>query len=411
MAKLALYGGKRVLSKERNLKSTWREMSLERALSEYTGAKYVKCVSSGTGALVSALVAAGVGAGDEVITVAYTWVATVSSIFHVNAIPVFVDIDPETFCIDPNQVKQKMTPATKAILAVDLYGHPAPIPELLEIGRQCGVVVIEDACQASSAKIHGSRVGSIADITAFSWAGKPIHSVHDAGGAYCTNTRDYYERGMLAGQHPFMIFDECSLDETRNLWSMGGLGNNYRPVGLDALENLIDADVRTKARRKNCEFLSAELVKIPWITTPTVRCGYEHAFHFFACRWNEMQSGVTRDKFCEALAAEGLEVWAYVDMIRDFSRPVGDRPPPAGPMHLRTAFKQKNFYGGGCPFNCVMNKNIQDYGMGSLPISEICCKEEFCVPQQLLSPPCDEEDMRLILKVITKVIENLDELR
>jgi len=150
-------------------------------------------VSSGTAALISGLLAAGCGPGDEVLTVAYTWVATAGAILRVNAAPVFADIDPKTFTMDVEDAKRKLTPQTKAILPVDFYGHPAPIPELMELAEKHGIVVIEDACQASTAEIEGVKVGNIAHFTALSRSGKPIYS-SSGGGAYLTKPQSWVEK-------------------------------------------------------------------------------------------------------------------------------------------------------------------------------------------------------------------------
>lgn len=400
MSKLAIRGGSPLLNKNKKLKASWRYMTLDRALAEYVGATYSQSVASGTAALVSALVGVGVGLGDEVITTPYTWVATVSSILHLGAIPVFADISKDTFCIDVESVRERITPRTKAILAVDIYGHPAPIRELLQIGKVSGVPIVEDACQAITASINGSKLGGIADITAFSWAGKPIHSRYDCGGAYTTNNETYFQRALLAGQHPFYIIENCHLPEAEQVWSMGGLGYNYRPTSNDAIENLWDADVRAQARRKNAHILTSALAEIPWITPPTEQDGCQHTFHFYTSLWDETSSGVTRSSFCEALAAEGLEVWAYIDMIRDFTILEKDRPRPAGPIHLRQRM---------CTDKSA--SHFTGYELGSLPVSESCASMEFCLPQQLLDPPCDIDDMKTILDVIYKVVENIDELR
>lgn len=285
MSNLALFGGPKTISDEHPLKSSWAQMSLDRALCEYTGAKYVRCVSSGTAALISSLFAAGCGPGDEVLTVAYTWVSTVGAILRVNAVPVFADIDPRTFTMDVEDAKRKITPQTKAILPVDFYGHPAPIPELMELAQAYGIVVVEDACQASTAEINGVKVGNIAHITAFSWSGKPIYS-SSGGGAFLTNDRMLFERALLAGQHPTVIAGLATEPDVLRYASMGGTGDNMRSVGLDAMAQLMDAEVRTNARIHNCDYLTEHLSKIPGITPPYVRPGYKHVYHYYNCLWD-----------------------------------------------------------------------------------------------------------------------------
>ena len=410
MGKLALFGGPKTLGEGRDLRSSWAGISLEAALCEYTGARYARCVGSGTAALISGLYAAGCGPGDEVLTVAYTWVATVGAVLRVNAVPIFADIDPQTFTMDVQDARRKITPRTKAILPVDFYGHPAPIPELMALAEEHGLVVVEDACQASTAEISGRKVGNIAHFTAFSWSGKPIYS-GSGGGAYLTNDRTLYERALLAGQHPTVIQGLATDPDVLRYASMGGTGDNLRAVGLDAMAQLMDADVRTDARICNCDYLSQQLAAIPGITPPHVRPGYKHVYHYYTCLWDPDTYGVTRDRFCQALNAEGVFAVAYVNDANYRFAPESKPLEAGGPIHLRTIFQERNLYGRGCPFLCPHVENPPVYRRGDLPISEAMAEREFCIVQPYLSPPNDERDMQLIVEAIAKVVEHIDELR
>jgi len=411
MSKLALFGGPKALGDAEQLKSSWRQKSMEEGLCEYTGAKYAKCVSSGTAALASGLFAAGVGPGDEVITVAYTWVASAGAILRNNAVPIFADIDPQTLCMDAEDARRKITPQTKAILPVDFYGHPAPIPELMELAEEHGIVVIEDACQAATAEINGVKVGNIAHLTAFSWSGKPIYAP-EGGGAYLTNDRELFERGLLAGQHPTVIQGLATDPEVLKHASMGGTGDRMNPVGATAaIQQLLDADARTNARIRNCEYLTAKISDIPGITSPYVRPGYKHAYHYYTCLWDPDEYGVSRDRFCQALNAEGVYAIAYVMDANYRFAPESEPIQAGGPLHLRTMFRERNLYGKGCPFLCPHVKNPPVYKAGDLPVSEEMAGREFCLSQPDLSPPCDEKDMQLIVDAITKIIDNIDELK
>ena len=410
---LALFGGAKTIDGERRaLRSSWRQKGMERALSEYTGAEYVRCVSSGTAAIVSSLIAADVGPGDEVLTVSYTWVATVGAILRVNAIPVFVDIDAQTFCMDAEDARRKVTPRTKAILPVDFYGHPAPIPELMELAKEHGLTVIEDACQASTSEINGRKVGSIAHMTAFSWSGKPIYS-SGGGGAYLTSDRALYERALLAGQHPTVIAGLATDPDVLRHASMGGTGDNLRAVGVaDALNQLLDADVRTNARVANCDCLTDRLRAVPGITPPHVRPGYKHAYHYYTCLWDPEMHGVSRDRFCEALNAEGVYAVAYIKDANYRFAPESKPIQAGGPIHLRTMFQERGRREPGTwSFRYPYIDELPVYSKGDLPVSEGMAEREFCLGQPDLSPPCDERDMQLIVDAIAKVVGNIDELR
>ncbi|MDP6114173.1 MAG: DegT/DnrJ/EryC1/StrS family aminotransferase [Planctomycetota bacterium] len=410
MSKLALLGGPKTLGDGRDLRSSWVRKKLADALCEYTGAKHAQCVSSGTAALISSLYAAGCGPGDEVLTVSYTWVATPGAVLRVNAVPIFADIDPKTLTMDVEDARRKITPQTKAILPVDFYGHPAPIPELMELAEEHGILVIEDACQASTSEINGVKVGNIAHMTAFSWAGKPIYS-SAGGGAYLTNDQKLYERALLAGQHPTVIAGVAKDPEVLKYASMGGIGDNTRAVGQDALAQLMDADVRTDARIRNCDFLSEKLSEIPGITPPYVRPGFKHVYHYYTGLWDPEVHGVSRDRFCEALNAEGVYAVAYLKDANYQFAPESKPIQAGGPTHLRTIFQERNVFGKGCPFLCPHVENPPVYRKGDLPVSEAMAEREFCLGQQHLSPPCDERDMQLIVDAMKKIVDNIDDLK
>lgn len=163
----------------------------EKEFATYCGANECIALNSGTSALHLALLAAGVGRGDEVITVPFTFVASVAAVVYAGARPVLVDIDPRSFTIDPAAIEAVITSRTKAILPVHLYGQPADIDPIVEIARRYKVVVIEDAAQAHGAKYKGRPVGSIGDITCFSFYPTKNLGAYGEGGAVTTNSADY----------------------------------------------------------------------------------------------------------------------------------------------------------------------------------------------------------------------------
>ena len=165
--------------------------AFEAQFASYCQASYAMGVNTGTSALHLALLAAGIGHGDEVITTPFTFIATVSAIDYTGAKPVFVDIDPASFTIDPQQIEAAITPRTKAILPVHLYGQPADMDAIMAIARKHGLLVIEDAAQAHGAEYHGKRVGSIGDLGCFSfYPGKNL-GAYGEGGAVTTNNPEF----------------------------------------------------------------------------------------------------------------------------------------------------------------------------------------------------------------------------
>lgn len=171
--------------------------AFEQEISEYLGTKHAVTLNSGTDALHLALRALDIGKGDEVITVAFTFVATTEAIGIVGATPVFVDIDPETFNIDADEIESKITPRTKAIIPVHLYGQPCDMDKIMDIAKRHNLFVIEDACQAIGAKYKGKKVGTFGDIGCFSfYPTKNLGTMGD-GGLAVTNS-EYLKNRMVA---------------------------------------------------------------------------------------------------------------------------------------------------------------------------------------------------------------------
>ena len=167
----------------------------EEEFAKYCGARDAVAVNTGTSALHLALLAAGVGPGDEVITVAHTFVATVAAILYAGAVPVLVDIDPETYAIDVERIEAAVTPRTRAVIPVHLYGHPADLDGIYDVARRHGLTVIEDAAQAHGARYRGKRVGERGDLTCFSFY--PSKNLGAAGeGGAVTSNRDDFTRNL-----------------------------------------------------------------------------------------------------------------------------------------------------------------------------------------------------------------------
>jgi dTDP-4-amino-4,6-dideoxygalactose transaminase len=253
----------------------------EREFAAYSGASEGIAVNTGTSALHLALIAAGVRAGDEVITVPFTFVATVAAIGYIGAKAVFVDIDPKTFTIDPAQIEQAITSRTKAIVPVHLYGQPADMDPIVAIARRHGLVVIEDACQAHGAAYKGRPVGSLGDAAAFSfYPGK--------------NLGAYGEGGMVVSS------SESFAREVRMLRDWGSekkyhhvlRGFNYRMEGLQGAMlrvKLRHLERWTEARRAHARDY-AQLLVDAGVGIPAEADFARHVFHVYAVRAADRQS-------------------------------------------------------------------------------------------------------------------------
>jgi len=196
----------------------------EREFAKYCGVKYGVATANGTVALHLALKALGIGKGDEVIVPTLTFVATANAVTYCGAKPVFVDSHPEYWCIDPEKIEEKITPRTKAIILVHLYGHPCDMDKIMEIARNYSLYVIEDAAEAHGAEYKGKKVGSFGDISCFSFYGNKIITTGE-GGMCLTNNEELAERMRNLRDH--------AMSKNRRYWHET-IGFNYRMTNLQA---------------------------------------------------------------------------------------------------------------------------------------------------------------------------------
>jgi dTDP-4-amino-4,6-dideoxygalactose transaminase len=292
--------------------------AFEREFAAYCQAADCVALNSGTSALHLALLAAGVGPGDEVITVPFTFVATVSTIVYTGATPVFVDIDPVHFTMDVGGIEALITPRTKAIVPVHLYGQPADMDPILDIARRRRLVVIEDAAQAHGAEYHGRRCGSIGDIAAFSfYPGKNLGAYGEGGAVVTSNTE--YARMMRVlrdwGQekkyeHRYKGFN----------YRMDGIQGAILRVKLRRLEGW------TEARRSRAALYDG-LLAGAGVQTPTVRSGVRHVYHVYTIRTAE------RERYRRLLAERGIHTGVHYPI----------------PVHLQPAHADLGYHAGDFP--------------------------------------------------------------
>ncbi len=246
----------------------------ERAFADYIGTKYAVAVNSGTAALHIALMASGIGQGDEVITTPFSFIATANCCLYCGAIPIFVDIDGKTFNIDPHLVEKRITEKTKAIIIVHLYGQPCDMNEITTICKRHNLMLIEDACQAHGAEYGGHRVGSFG-IGCFSFYPTKNMTTGE-GGIITTNNEDTAQKARMMRQHG---------QSQRYVHDI--LGYNFRmtdiaaAIGLCQLKNL---DIANEKRRENAVYLSEMIGRIKGLIPPYVAENRKHVFHQFTVR-------------------------------------------------------------------------------------------------------------------------------
>ena len=305
--------------------------TFERDFASYVRASHAIAVNSGTSALHLALLAAGIGPGDEVVTVPFTFVATTAAIGMAGARATYCDIDPRSFTMDPAKLAAAIGPKTKAVMPVHLYGQAADMDPILEIARARGLVVIEDACQAHGAEYKGRRVGTLGDLGCFSfYPGKNL-GAYGEGGAVVTDRDDFAEKVRL-------LRDWGSPEKYKHVLR----GYNYRMEGMQGAilrVKLAHLDDWNRARRNRAERYAAVLPEgvglpqvMPWATA--------HVFHVYAVRTARRAELITR------LRERGVQTGIHYPI----------------PVHLQPAYADPEF------------------GEGSFPHSETAAREVLSLP-------------------------------
>ena len=283
-----------------------RVRALEAAWAAYFGVKHAVSFNSLTSGLWAAMGAARIGPGDEVIVSPFTMVASATCPLPWGGIPVFADIDPHTYCLDPASVEARITPRTRAIVLVHLFGYPADVDAILAIARRHRLIVIEDCAQAPGAKYKGRHVGGFGHIGGFSLNyHKTIHS--GEGGVMVTNDDDLALRLQLIRNHGEACVAGLGVADIANT-----LGGNFRMTELEAAvagEQLKKLEWLTEARVALARDLDAKIAGIPGITAQQLRHdGDRHVYYFYAMDYDEEACGLPLDLFVRAVRAEGVEL-------------------------------------------------------------------------------------------------------
>jgi dTDP-4-amino-4,6-dideoxygalactose transaminase len=333
--------------------------TFEHEFAAYCGTSECIALNSGTSALHLALLAAGVGPGDEVITVPFTFVASVAAVLYAGARPVMVDIDPRSFTLDPAAIEAAITPRTRAILPVHLYGQPADMDPIMDVARRHKLVVIEDAAQAHGAKYKGRPVGSIGDIACFSFYPTKNLGAYGEGGAVTTSNTEYASK--------VRVLRDWGQDRK---YHHVVRGYNYRMEGLQGAilrVKLRHLEQWTEARRgiaSQYNLLLADCgveqpVEMPWA---------RHVYHVYTLRTDE------RDGLQAALAADGIQTAIHY----------------AEPAHLQPAYADLG------------------YGRGAFPHSEAAAQRVLSLPiYPELSPEAVTAVARAVKKASTSTAQPL----
>lgn len=267
----------------------------EERFAAWCGVRYAVATSSGTTALHVALLAHGIGQGDEVITTPFSFIASANCILYTGATPVFADIEPEYYTLDPADVERRITPRTRAIIPVHLFGQAADMEALSAIAARHNLAIVEDACQSHGARLNGKMVGAWGTACYSFYPTKNMTTIE--GGMITTNDEGVAERARLIRNHgsPRRYLHES-------------LGFNFRMTDLQAaigLAQLPKLDGWNRKRQENAAYLTSGLEGLPGIHPPQVRPGGEHVFHQYTLR------AAQRDALLDRLSARGIGVGVY----------------------------------------------------------------------------------------------------
>ena len=364
----------------------------ERQCEVYFGVKHAITVNSWTSGLIAAVGAIGIEPGDEVIVSPWTMCASATAILMWNAIPVFADIEPDTFCINPASIEANITPYTKAIMAIDIFGHSADMDTIMEIADRHGLKVITDTAQAPGTFYKGRKTGTLAHVGGFSLNyHKHIHT--GEGGILVTDDDDIAERLQLIRNHAEAVVEGKGVNNLANM-----VGYNFRlgeiecAIGTEQLKKLDDL---VAGRQHAAERLTEGLNDLPGIRTPIIKTDCTHAYYMYPLVLNIDELGVPRSRIIEALEAEGVDGLAagYVN------------------VHLLPIYQQKIAYGSkGFPWTSDICKRDVNYKKGICPVAEKLHDSTYLGYEMCVNELSDN-DVDTIIEAFRKVWAHLAVLK
>ncbi|MBM4430760.1 MAG: DegT/DnrJ/EryC1/StrS family aminotransferase [Chloroflexi bacterium] len=330
--------------------------AFERAFADVCGVKHAIATSSGTTALQTAVLAHGIGPGDEVITTPFTFIASANSIIFAGAKPVFVDIDKHTYNMDPCQIEAVITPRTKAILPVHIFGNPCDMGAILDIAVRHGLAVIEDACQAHGASINGQMVGGFGTGCFSFYPTKNITTAE--GGIVTTNDDALADRARLIRNHG-----------QRERYYHESIGYNFRMTEIQAAIGLVQVgklEQFVETRRANARYLNQHLLRVPLaaglqgVVLPYEAPGHRHAYHQYTVRVPKR-----RDQMLAHLRERGIGTGIYYPV----------------PVHKQAAYQRLGY---------------RDH----LPVTEEACVEVLSLP---VHPALSQDDLEHIVEGVNSL--------
>jgi perosamine synthetase len=363
----------------------------EKAWADFFGIEHAVAVNSNTSGLIAAIGAVGVEPGDEVIVSPWTMSASATAILVWNAIPVFADIEEETFNLDPASIERNITSYTRAIMVIDIFGHPADLDAIMDIARRHDLKVIEDCAQAPGALYQGRYAGTIADIGVYSLNyHKHIHT--GEGGVCITHDTALAERLQLIRNHGEAVVGDKGVSDLSNI-----LGFNFRMTEIEAaigIEQLKKLPGLVQGRIRAANRLSQGLSQLEGLRVPVVKPGCSHVYYGYPLIYDDQAMGIDRDLLVQALRAEGV--------------PAGNR---YANLHLLPMYQRKIAYGKrGFPWTAAFYKGRVSYDKGICPVAETLQDQRY-IGIGMCTNDYTDSDIDSIVSAFQKVWKHRDDLR
>lgn len=356
-----------------NFVSGKRVEEFERQFASYIGVNHAAAVNNGTAALHIALALLRIGPGDEVIVPPFTFMSTITSVFHQNAIPVFADIETDSFCISPEDIRKKITNRTKAIIPVHYFGNSADMDKIMDIATEHDLYVIEDCAQSHGTEYKGKKTGAIGHLAVFSFFATK-HMTTGEGGIIISNNEEWIEKAKIIRSHGMINRDDHVC-----------LGYNYRMNEMSAAMGLVQLkklDAFNELRIKNSLFVLNELSNNTpeWCRIPTLSHNIKHTFFWCPLIINA-EKGYKTDDVVEKLKQNGIEV----------------RQRYKEPLYKQKVILDYSPYPKGCPFMCQPDANIPDYRNLYLPNVEKVAGNIIGLPNH---PALTQEELEYIVDTV-----------
>ena len=374
---------------------------LEAAWCKKFNVKHAITVNSATSGLICAVGATMAGPGDEIIVSPYTMSSSASAVLFYNAVPVFSDIEKDYYCLDPEVLESKITERTKAIIVVDIFGHPYDRDRINSIAKKYNLIVIEDCAQAPGAMYDGEYAGTLGDIGVFSLNyHKHIHS--GEGGVIVTNSDELAEKVRLIRNHAEAVVENAEITSLINM-----VGYNFRMTEIEAAiayEQLKKLDDIITKRIENIRYLEEGLKDIPFLKPTKVRDKAKHVYYLHTFEYDETKSKVSREKFVNAVKAE----LSHFELRETEGVKLGYGY--VKPLYLQPLYQNQVAFGNlGCPFKCPHYKGTLQYDKGQCPNCEDMHFNKL-ITHELGINSMTKSDLDDVIEAFKKVYINIEEL-